>query len=332
MKHVFIVNSHTTFLSAIGAIEIEKLTSMDVILVGIRKYKNSIVKHPFKMIDLSELSEECFQDFLHSYLARKKVIRKIDDFIEGYIKDKFVLYSPHFALPMAQVMYSHELCERGAYIQEGAFTYKGLFLTNPSLIQKIRYFYAFYLYKRTTRIRGGRQWYIEGHLMKQKEIKSYALSDSFFKFLPSNNIIVKWPQVDINIVFEADSRIFVFDGFIKNGFMEKNIYMNICERLIKMYNKKYNYIKFHPGQTEDEKDALISFFRDNKLHYEVMSNDIPMELIISSMKNLNFAGFSSSVLYYALDYGHHVIQREDWQLESPMYSNYKKKMGVTTLD
>lgn len=94
---------------------------------------------------------------------------------------------------------------------------------------------------------------------------------------------------------------------------------------------KFNYIKFHPGQPEEERNIILSFFENEGLAYRIMDNDIPMELIISSKKNLNFAGFSSSVLYYAIDYGHNVVHREDWQMESPLYSKFLENSGITTL-
>lgn len=331
MKHVFIINSHTTFLSAYGAINYEKIDEKDVILICIRNYKNKIIKYSCQQYDLSDLSEETFKDFLHNYSARKMVFRKVDEFVNKYINGEFKLYAPHYALPLAQVLYSNKWCKEGSYIQEGAYTYKNLFLSNLSFLQKMRYFYAFYLYKRTMRIRGGGQWFIEGHLSKQKDIHSYAINNSFFKYLPSINHIVKWPSIDMELDFEDDSRIFIFDGFVKNCMMEKEYYMNICSKLIKEYHMKFNYIKFHPGQPEEERNIILSFFENEGLAYRIMDNDIPMELIISSKKNLNFAGFSSSVLYYAIDYGHNVVHREDWQMESPLYSKFLENSGITTL-
>ena len=44
MKHVFIIHSHTTFLTAIGCVNYQKLTSSDIIFLYVRNYKNSIFK------------------------------------------------------------------------------------------------------------------------------------------------------------------------------------------------------------------------------------------------------------------------------------------------
>ncbi len=332
MKHAFIINSHTTFLTAIGTINFLKLNSESVILILIRHYENSYVHHTFKSCDLSELSEKCFKGVVDTCNNRNQVIDEVDSFINSDICENYVLYSPHYSLPLAQILYTSKFCVEGNYIQEGAYTFKGVFLNELDLWHKLRYFTLYHIVKRTKRIwGGGRYWYIKGALNKQTQIKSFAISDSFFKFLPSQNFIIKWPNVETGRKCEKDSRIFIFDGFVKNKLMEKEHYAEICERLIKKYARPMNYIKFHPAQPEEERYFLIDVFKKINKRYEVLDNGTPMELIICSEEKLSFAGFSSSVIYFAMEFGHDVIHREDWQMESKLYSEYRNKAGITSL-
>ena len=91
MKHVFIINSHTTFLTSVGTVEYLKLNDCDVIFVYVRNYKNSVTKISYKVVDATNISNSC-RKISTQY---KEYIREVDLFVSQNICDKYALYVPH---------------------------------------------------------------------------------------------------------------------------------------------------------------------------------------------------------------------------------------------
>ena len=90
-------------------------------------------------------------------------------------------------------------------------------------------------------------------------------------------------------------------------------------------------MKFHPAQSSDERESIITFFSNRGHRAEVMNDDIPIEYVIIQFKNLKFIGFTSSLLYYAHDYGHMVICNETKLTEaSDTYRRHVKECGFQT--
>lgn len=323
MKHVFIIASHTSFLSAIGTCHFLQLPSDDVLLLYMRNYENCIVKHPFHVLEVTNLMNMVPQLY-KSRKLRKHTLQHIDEFVEQNIGMRFHLYCPHMSNSMWQAFYTNRHCIDVAYIQEGGIPFKKAYNKTPTLLEKIKFYLFNKVYLHSTRIwRGG--WYFKGTLYKQNEIHSYAISDDFFKYLPSINHIIKWPTAHLDMKIKESSTIFVFDGFVGNNLIEYDFYMKQCARLVvECASEDDNQIKFHPAQSDKETAQIQSFFEKAGKSYEVMRNDIPLELIISSFPKLNIVGFSSSLLVFAHNYGHNVTSHEEWLLESRLYKKYKK--------
>lgn len=330
MKHLFIIHSHTPFLTAIGTINLLKLKEEEVIFFYSRKYQNNIIHHNYKVVETTEITELCRTTMFTSRKKTAYALRLVDLLVEKEICDDFILYAPHYIMPICQALYTNRRCIKGCYIQEGGVPMRNLSITNLSIWKKLYYFLLNRIYRGTDRIWRPSAWYVEGTFKKQDSIESYAISDSFFKSIPSHNNIVKWPQMPKNIVIDIKrpSMIFVFDGFITNGQVEHDYYIEKCKHLISMYGNKYhNYIKFHPAQPLQERILINDMFKAASLPIEEMPDSIPFELVLSSKENLNIAGFGSSLLYFARDLGHHVTCKDEWLFGSPAYMDYKKRFN-----
>lgn len=326
LQHVFIIHSHTTFLTSMGVLDFIKANKKDIVFLYSRHYNNSLINPECKTIDITDLTDK--QDQLWNNKKRNSLIKEIDRLIDNVVKDNFILYTPHFAMPFAQVLYTHKKCTKAAYIQEGGMTYRKAFITHLSFLKRIRYFIIDKLYRRTNRLWSTYGWYMSGSLYKQKDLDSYAISDDVFKYLPSTNHLIKWPRIEVPLVLKNNANIFVFDGFVKNGLIEQGFYLNNCKRLIRKFAQQDNYIKFHPAQSQEECNTIKSYFDQQGCKYEVLDNSVPFEIILSSKTNLSVIGFGSSLLYFARDLGHTVYCMDKWLEDSSLYLQYKTRYGL----
>lgn len=324
MKHVFVVNSHTTFLTSMGVVSYLGLQVEQVVFVYMRNYKNSVAKVPFQTIDATSLVNSCAN--ISSCYA--ETISRVDGFVEKNIGAKYNLYVPHLWHYFFQLLYTNPLCRRVSYVQEGGAVQTKVYDTNVALFEVIKSFVRLAIFRKRT---FECKWYRTGIIYKQLTLDSYAVNNVYFHCLPSRNHIVKWPKVQLDLQIKSESPIFIFDGYVKNGLVEPEIYMKLCNELISENSHAHNYVKFHPAQTCDERKAIIGSFKKNHKQVEVMSDDIPMEYIIIQFKNLTFVGFTSSLLYYAHDFGHNVICKEALLLKaSNEFRNYLDTCGFQT--
>lgn len=328
MKHLFIIHSHTTFLTALGTIHYLNVSEKDCIMLFSRNYTNDVVKHNCNVIDFNAITNFCKTNMFKTHKMRTIALKLIDDFVNDNICDKYILYAPHFSLCTAQALYTNVNCIKGSYIQEGGIPYKTAYKTNNTWRENIYYFLLNRCYYRTKRVWRPSYWYLEGTLNKQFTIDSFSISDTFFKYLPSINHIIKWPSIDLGLNINTKANFFIFDGFVKNGMCEKKLYFNCCARIIQDCAYDFNYIKFHPNQDVEERNFIISVFEKERYKYEILNDTIPFELILSSYSNLTVTGFGSSILYFARDKGHKVLCREKWLDDSVLYTRYRNKFGI----
>ena len=326
MKHVFVINSHTTFMTAMGVIDFKMLLHKDVILIYTRNYVNSLKDKELLSVDLSEESEFCNLEAYKSRQGLNKCITIIDSWINNFIHESYELYFPHLQLLMCQLLYTNSLCIRGSFLQEGAICQPNKFISKFSVYEKIKN-YIFSLTWHTDRLVRPLAWYQPNHLPKQNEIDSYSLSSDFFRYLPSKNHIIKWPKYMINQTFSENSKIFIFDGYVKNGLLELDYYMNVCKQVIKDNAGEVNYLKFHPAQSKDEMNMIISIFKQFSLMTLVLDSSVPFEAILSSSQKLNIVGFSSSLLKFAYDLGHNVSVNDYLLKQSKLYSKHIASSG-----
>lgn len=326
MKHVFIINSHTTFMTAMGVINLNKISYSDIILIYTRNYKNSLLSFNCKIVDFTAECEYCNQNIFKTRKTRNECISLVDKCIEYNIRESFELYFPHLQLIICQLFYTHSFCVNGSYIQEGGYPQSKKFISTFSLKDRIINFIANKIIRPNKRVVRSIGWYQPNYLLKQDVINSYALNDTFFLYLNSVNHIIKWPQYDIDFPIEQNSIIFIFDGFVNNGIVEYDFYMEACSMIINKYACDVNYLKFHPAQKVDERMQIRNMYKDYQ-KVEDLSDDIPFEAIISSCGKLNIVGFSSSLLKFASDCGHNVIVNDNLLIESPMYRNHIHTSG-----
>ena len=263
------------------------------------------------------------------YKEQKKIVKDADNIVKKFIFEDFILYVPNFCVPLFVALYSNKSCKEARYIQEGAYTQRNIFRLDYGFRDLIKDMIRDILSKKPLRLWMPCSNYTKHHLYKQRVLHSYAVTNRHFRNLPATQHVIKWPQIKLDVELDSRYPIFITDGFIKNKMAEEDVYYNLLEKLIKEYRKDSNYIKFHPAQSEYERNTILRMFSEEGVGCEVLSDGIPMEIVIMNQKNLTFVGMGSSLLYYAHDSGHVVICHDDWMLEnSEMYRRYYANTGA----
>lgn len=331
MKHLFLIHSHTVFLTAMGIIKKLGLKDSDVFIMNFRNYKNPNLGFNYKSYNFTETVEESFHIFLSysrrnfksNQKTREKIIGVLDTFINTIINEEYMLYIPHLQSPIFQILATNDKCHECFFVQEGARIMYD-YITNKNKWYFILYNKLFL--RNENRMWKAYNWFPDKNAPYKKPITAYAFDKAYFGNMPYQTILVTWPKVNIHIELNPQYPIFALEAAVELGQVEKSIYRNAMRKLIAECGKKHNYIKFHPQQTDETKRIFIDMFKEKGLEVEQLPMDIPFELIVSSCKGLTVCGFGSSLLFYAKAFGHTVISHEEELLVSPRYKMYQKKL------
>lgn len=324
MKHVFFAHSHTLTLCSLGTIEYLNLPHKDCIFLCTRNYDMPDGLTDCSIVYFNDLFNEFNRDLPGSILNNIKDIDRFDKALMSITSnDKYCFYTPHLFGGIYTLIASHKKCRKVSFVQEGAYCVAGKFINYQNVFQKIfRFFLSF---KRTGTFRqyACSGWYTDGCLPFQKKIDLYATTENFFQYMPREKCVyhkISWPQYSGDLFIEHPlSPIFIFDGYVKNGVVDRDIYMTACKRLIEENYSEHNYVKFHPAQSLEERKGIIAIFESLHVHWEQFTESKPFEFYIAGCKNLKVVGFASSLMYFAKDAGHSVIARTSWLLNSPLF-------------
>ena len=323
MKYVFIAHSHTLLLTSLGVINSLRIKEEDVIFICTRNYNADyfpkgaqVIRGDNAFASLNEDIEKGGKEII------KNAIKRFDSDTKSWIREKYQLFVPHLANPFFLLLYHHPLCLKVSFVQEGAFTSPGMFINHRSFVYKLRRKFSFYRHTGSLRLYGSGNWFFDGVLDRQKKLDAYAIYSGFFKYLECDLHIVEWPDLKINLSSTIDGPVFIFDGFVKNHMAEKDFYLAQCETMIENYHGQTNFLKFHPAQSEAERNCICNMFESKGLTFSVMDDKTPFELYILKYNRMTVVGMSSSLLYYAQQRGHKVICCDTWMLKDETYRHY----------
>ena len=299
MKHVFLIGAHTPFLTSLGVISKLNLTKEDVIFVFGRNYKCDIIKNDYLSFDISDKYYIYYKNNTRKNI--REHIKWLDNFIDNNICDNYCLYIPHLQFSTFQVFATHPLCIDVKFIQEGIVDFcvpEGT---------KVKYS-CVDIYIRGWLLRGTRLWKVAGWNYPSKLnfniSETFAVNEKLFHLMNCKHTVVQWPIVDAGIQIEKDSTIFVFESAVERKDIEKDNYIASTRLLVEKYGRTNNYIKFHPYQTKENKEEILSIFNDRKLNTLILPDNIPFELILCSKEKYRVCGFTTSLIYYAQLLGH----------------------------
>ena len=316
MKYLFIAHSHTLCLSDLGTINLLGLKPGDCVFVFTRNFKCDYIPQGCKIVDGNDFYSKSHDAYMQqNHGLRNRLIQALDSEINSWLNDEYEAYLPHMCDPYAMLLATNKRCRKVSFVQEAAFTVKERFEVEKPFLRKLLDKIESYRIYHTTRFYGC-NWYVDGQL-HQKTIDTYSLYPEYFKYLPSDNHTITWPKIELDVDIDTDGVYFIMDGYVKNGMAESEVYLTQCRDMIRQFKGGCNYVKFHPNQSKEECDTILSFFEDEKV--EVMSQDIPFELYITNGRNLSIVGMTSSLLFLAKKQGHRVISCDSWMMQSPKF-------------
>lgn len=333
MKHVFLIHSHTLFLTAVGVIEKENIAKEDVIFLYSRNYSNSL-PYSFESYNLSKEIEDTYyilfswsrRNFWFNKKQRDQSVGFFDTFLAEHAPNGFYLYACHLQAFANQIIATNKLCKECFYIQEG-----GRVMT-PDITSRVKWFCRFYnniILHGEKRIWKMTNWFPNEQTPYSKPITAYAFDQAYFCGVPKETRMVTWPNIRVDIDLHTERPMFLLEGAVELGQIDRRTYMEAVDRLVSMYAKTDNYIKFHPKQSIEIKLEFNKMFERRGLHVEELPMSIPFELIVANFKNLDLYGFGTSLLFYGQAFGHHVTAHEEWLMGSARYRAHVK--GLQTL-
>lgn len=314
MKHVFVIGSHSPYLTALGVIDHLKLDKKDILFIWGRNYQCIFHDAEIESYDLSDLYVIYFRN--NTLKNIKDCIVKIDDFITDKIGTEYVLYIPLLNFPFMQIWATNIFCRDIKFIQEGIIDFCSR--KRESLINC--FFNTFYL--QSNRVWKADNWNTELRLKNKTISETFAITDKLFQEIDCKHTIVKWPICKLNYTLNPDSSFFLFESAVEMKLVEKDIFIDSIKKMIRKYGRTINYIKFHPFQSEQNKETIKQLFIENGLEYSEMPNDIPFELVLASYKNLNIYGFTTSLVFFAQLMGHNAISCCKLLLRSKTFQKY----------
>lgn len=330
MKHVFLIHSHTVFLTTMGVINKLNLNSENVVFIYFRNYTNSLIPINYKVIRMDDEYTQMNKLSAIKFKENRVFINKIDEIVEEKIADNFIVYGSHAGSHFIQTFITNKKCVQFNYIQEGALAF-GTLCSYKKNLKSIFYdivnLFVFPINEK--RIWCNYRWIVRMDVIKGKTTpKCYAISENIFKSLPFETTIVQWPKFNPNIDLNVSFPFFIMEASIEHHMVEKENYFSCLEEMIKENAIENNYIKFHPFQSKEHRAEIIALFEKNNCHVKELPDSVPFELILSYYKDLLILGFRSSLLVYAKQLGHRVISKEnDLRKLSIKYNNVRKLMN-----
>jgi len=306
MKHIFVIHSNLAFLASISIVNQLKLPVADILLFCFRKYKPLLGETPYITYDVDDLFAYG-HSFLLSSKIRDKYVKSIDTFIDKLIEDEYVAYLPQLLTYGHQVLVSNQKCTEVHLFQESA---KPFFKRHKSYKHYIRYL----LLSLNDRVWAQEDFNIPSYMNKRlRQITAWSFDNNYFakmKYVQKKPL--KMPNIELPFEYNSSFPFFVFEAAIEGGHIEKDVYMDVCDLLVQKYGETCNYLKFHPGQTKENREEILMKFSKCGKKYIIIPDGIPFELIILKYENLKVVGFTSSLIYFAQNEGHNVISKADY--------------------
>lgn len=327
MKYLFLINSHTTFLSAVGTIEFLGLKDEEIRFGLIRNYKNALYDFKSPTVDFSWAFEYPFFSKIFQY---RKFINRIDSILlELTDGDDFTMCASFPGnIRLYQIIFTNKRCVGFKYIQEGALPFEKVYQKSvPFHYSVYSYLLRFFFHNRLWSSHG--VWTIPDFLSKKLKTQTecYAIDEFFFENLDCKLNIIKWPSIDLDkteYAIRQEYPCFVFESSVEMGVVEKEVYMDCTKALISQKGACMNYIKFHPYQQEENKRIIIKLFDDLAYKTEILPMEVPFEFYLSSYKSMKVYGFKSSLLIFAQNLGHETYSLEDELLKrSKIYREFR---------
>lgn len=327
MKNVFYIHSHITYFVAKGVIKHLKINSDSLIFIISRSYENRALLE-VKCINFTEI-HDALDDFnVLNFKTKLPFIKRIDDALKNALEDhEFRVFLPHVFHPLMQIIGTNVNCKELHILEEGVNAYSSYFMhfKDKSLIKGV----GKKILNSISFIGKGRIFFIKNFDLRKfkKTIKPifFTVTSKGFKGLPYTVVRVKMIP-EKNVQYKLNSNhVLVLEGAVEQGNLNRNSFMKAIETLLSDINTNQIAIKFHPAQSVLNKDEILNIIIAQNKQAEVIPNHIAFEQLILDNPNISVHGFTTSLLFYAKEFGCKVKSYEHLLLGDTLFKVFRSK-------
>lgn len=327
MKHTFYVNSHITYYVSMAAIKKLDISLSDVCFIISRGYNNNFPNASF-CIDITDIYNEIDKVYLRHFYKIYAFIKKTDSLLKSkFGNENFAVYLPHTRHKLLQIIATNKFCKELHIIEEGITAYSQYFMSfeEKNIIKKI----GKILFNDILNLGFGRFYYTKPFdLRKFTKLvphNFFTISNKSFKGLPYNIIKVKIDAED-NFNFDISGKnILVLEGAVEQGNLLFKSLLDAIDKVLIENDFKELFIKYHPVQSTANRISIKELCELKVNTVEVISDDIAFEQIAVNNTNLKVFGFTTSLLFYAKEFGCEVKSYESLLLKDSLFQKFRKE-------
>lgn len=322
MKHVFVLHSPITYISAIGVCLEKGLPREDVLFLS-DKWRYDAGPIPVKHIDaftgirtLTMNPVRYVRNILHPY---KEFYQLIDSLVGD---DSFIVYAPIMRMA-CRVLIVHPKCQSFCIIEEGTEAYTTYQdIQGYTQVLNDRWFYPDGIKSLLPRFKNAYHAFCFDYTFFERipimhnayasnpNIPFYGMSE--YSFPDARNRTIMSFQSILKYMEESGVVIPYFSGSVIWLEDMRHVHRHGVERVFSVYLKYLKecsgkgkiYVKFHPNDNIEHRKLFTSFLEANDISYSVMSDDVLLELVLMKAEKCAVYGVGSSLLFYAGLFGH----------------------------
>ncbi|MFT4153294.1 polysialyltransferase family glycosyltransferase [Parafilimonas sp.] len=328
MKHLFLVHSPITYLTAVSVINKLNLDKNNAVIIFFEFEKIASKDNTYEAVSINEFYPNHFFPKLYYYFRYFNIIGRIDRLIDTVTKkEKYTAYIPT-VIWAGKALITNPKCVSFNFIEEGLAHY---FIeeTLKSLTQaNSKDPWRSSILKNTKLIINQLYQILRGYNLRLQALPfsyscyhgvngvlCYGFSDNSFPMINKEKKIIvgfkkqSFPGVDQKLAFNLDNAvIWIGDGGVtQHGFNEK-IYLlgieNGCIPFLQQQQYKKFFIKFHRDEKPGVREAVKNLFSKNDIQFQVIPDSVIMEVLLFKADNATLIGVNSSLLYYAAIMNH----------------------------
>lgn len=317
MKHIFVVHSPITYLSALGVVLLEEIEKKDVLIIS-ESFR--LDYEPIPIVQVSSMKS-------FSLLKKRsfKIYNEIDTIIDKFSSDdKFIAYIPVFHL-LDRYLITHPLCLKFNFIEEGFASYYKYY-------RGIQHAYiAGYKWRYSKGIKGIKERYINIINIIKGISPSILALPTFYTAYASDPNIIFYGFHEKSHYLGVNRKILSFNSIIDHYKLKTKYNLNnttiwigdpdvisligntteLYDSLKKSFinylqnnNISSIYIRFHYREINEQKKQFIDFFNQNNIMVIEIEQDTILEVELIKAKNVTLVGIFSSLLVYGGIMGH----------------------------
>lgn len=316
MKHVFVIHSNITYLSALGVIMKEKLSLDDVVILSWNNFAREVpVKvHRVRQYAIKDIFRHPI-DYIFKVRYLDRIIAELVNY-EPYIAYTEALFSFH------DVVVTHPLCQKFNFIEEGLSVYtKELEWQYQTVNYSAQPCYRYYGWKGFLQKLRDIKTIVQGYKLEMlglpafyhaffctRGIKFYGFCEQAFYGVDHREVMdlkaigkyYKW-----NLYYEQLKDVDIWLGQNNpeggNELIDryvKAIETGCAQRLLSQGKKKI-MVKFHPFEEQYAKEQTLAMFSRYNIEVEIIPDEVILELELMNSENVRLYSVASSLLIYA---------------------------------